>query len=305
MSALSASISASGIGSGRWPPPTIPTTPGTLCTESRSGQQNRAKQYPENSGASTSFFRSFHWLSRKTVGSRCSTPIATSRSRTSFSCRERVRMAYQRRITPSSGTASPFHLQRAQSWAAYRSVGGRPRLTRDNPGGSVSILQRRDLLARDSGPNEPCLDLLRFLQIGDQYGIKLPVGQGLNRPQRVGEKQPLVPIHESDQGQVHLPKADVSQLGQLPRPINDDPLGACASQLLQHDLQALPYVTVIRQGVLHVEIRETRFLGHSTWGQEIFDAVPGDRCDLDVALAGQALEVQVGKAERDIKLFRQ
>src|SRR3989475_7653287 len=175
---LSASISTSGIGAGRAPPPTIPTTPETVWIARRSAHGKCAKQYPENSGASTSFFRSFHWLSRKTVGSRCSTPIATSRSRTSFSCRERVRMAYQRRITPSSGTASPFHLQRAQSWAAYRSVGGRPRLTRDNPGGSVSILQRRDLLPRDSGPNEPGLDLRRFLQIGDEYRIQFPVRRG-------------------------------------------------------------------------------------------------------------------------------
>src|SRR2546422_5026528 len=164
-------------------------------------------------------------------------------------------------------------------------------------------LERRDLFARHARVDEPCLDLLRLLQVGNQYGIKFPVWQGLDRPQRVGEKRPLVPIHESDQGQVHLAKADVRQLGQFPRPANGDPLSSGSRQSRQHDFQASPHVPVIRQGILQVEIRETGFLGHPPWGEEVFDAVPWNRCDLDIAFAGQALEIEVGQAKRDAEFF--
>src|SRR5437588_11845026 len=164
-------------------------------------------------------------------------------------------------------------------------------------------LERRDLFARYARVDESCLDLLRLLQVGNQYGIKFPVGQGLDRPQRVGEKRPLVPIHESDQGQVHLPKADVSKFGQFPRPANGDPLSSGSCQSRQHDFQTLPHVSVIGKGILQVEIREPGLLGHPAGGQEILNAIPGNCSNLDVALTGQALKVQVGQAKRDAEFF--
>ena len=75
---------------------------------------------------------------------------------------------------------------------------------------------------------------------------------------------------------------------------NDNPLAARSSQICQHDFQASPHVTVIRQGILHVEIREAGLLGHSSGSEQVLDALPRDGGDLDVALPSQALEVQVG-----------
>ena len=63
----------------------------------------------------------------------------------------------------------------------------------------------------------------------------------------------------------------------------------------------ISHLAVIREGVFHVEVRETGFFGHPARGQKVFDAVPRNGCDFDMALADQPLEVQIGQTECDVE----
>src|SRR3972149_4120475 len=71
----------------------------------------RAKQYPENSGASTFFIRSFQRLQRSHSGRKVSICRSMSWSRTFLSGRERVRTAYQRGIWLDSTVPSSMGLE--------------------------------------------------------------------------------------------------------------------------------------------------------------------------------------------------
>lgn len=53
--------------------------------------------------------------------------------------------------------------------------------------------------------------------------------------------------------------------------------------------------------MLHIEMGQARLFREALRRQEISVSIARDRRDLDVALAGQTLEVEIGQTERDTK----
>ena len=63
-------------------------------------------------------------------------------------------------------------------------------------------------------------------------------------------------------------------------------------------------MTVVCERVLHVEIGQPGIFRESLRGQQILNAVARDSSDLNLALTGQTLEIQVGQAKRQAKFRR-
>ena len=68
-----------------------------------------------------------------------------------------------------------------------------------------------------------------------------------------------------------------------------------------HLFQSSTYITVVREGVLHVEIAQAWLFREALWCQEIPDSITRDGRDLDVAFAGQTFEVEIGQSKRHAK----
>ena len=54
--------------------------------------------------------------------------------------------------------------------------------------------------------------------------------------------------------------------------------------------------------MLHVLIGQARFFSKPLWRQEIPDSIARDSRDLDIALMGQTLEIEIGQTKRDTEL---
>ena len=77
-----------------------------------------------------------------------------------------------------------------------------------------------------------------------------------------------------------------------------------AIKLRHHLFEPDTHVTIVREGVLHVEIGQSRFFGETLWRQEISDSITRDGRDLDVAFAGQTLQIEIGQTKRNTKFGR-
>src|SRR5438094_10241470 len=104
-------------------------------------------------------------------------PSAANRSRTCFSCRERVRTAYQSGMTSTSGTAPPSDLQITEknpplSAPILRKAGKQRRISCRM---TYRTSQRHDLFFRNPLAENPSVDLLPSVQVGNQQCVKLPV----------------------------------------------------------------------------------------------------------------------------------
>ena len=66
-----------------------------------------------------------------------------------------------------------------------------------------------------------------------------------------------------------------------------------------HLFKPSTHVSVVREGVLHIEIGQARLFREALWRQKIPDSIARDGRDLDIALAGQTLEIEIGETKRD------
>ena len=101
---------------------------------------------------------------------------------------------------------------------------------------------------------------------------------------------------------IHLSKR---QVGELRRPIDHHPLTMGAAKAGHHLLDPLTHIPVVRERVLHIEIGQSGLFCESLRSQQILDAIARDSGDLNIALAGQTLEIQVGQAKRHAELCRE
>ena len=126
-----------------------------------------------------------------------------------------------------------------------------------------------------------------------------------NRAHRHAQKLVAVLVVEDrHRFEAEFLERQVRDLGGLAPPANRDAL-AGGRALLQRDAQVLAHLGEQVQRIVHELVREARLLGDAARSDQVGDAVRLHVDALDVALADQALQVDVGQPEGDAELGRE
>ncbi len=145
----------------------------------------------------------------------------------------------------------------------------------------------------------------RLVERRDDDAVDVSRGQLGDGPHRQAQEMAAaVALEDVDGLEAELLEREIGQLGGLARAPQRDALHAVLGQLGHGLAQVAPGTPKEVQRVPHVLVGEAGLLGHALGGQHVAQALArvglGRKLpDLDEALAGEPLDVEIGQAERD------
>src|SRR5256886_5723835 len=171
--------------------------------------------------------------------------------------------------------------------------------------------QRQELLA---GEAEACeLGDVRLGPIEGRDDDRVEVGArgvGDGAHRQPEEDTALLPVEDGDRLEAQLFQRHVRELGGLAHAVENDPLGSVSGEMAERLTKRLTRPAVDPEGVAHVVVGEPALLEQPLRRQDVAQALPGVGLprklgDLDEALLGEALHVEVRQAQRDSETLRQ